>query len=52
VKAGDQKKSTDDAGAINGKGWRTWLAVVSLGRYKSILSQDVADSKQMALETR
>ena len=49
IKAGDQKKSTDDVGAISGEGWRTWLAVFSLGGYKSVLSQEVVEPDQAFL---
>jgi hypothetical protein len=48
----DQKKTESGVGLVNGESWRTWLAIFSVGGYKSILSQEVVDSKQMASETR
>ncbi len=45
----NQNQSTNDVGTINGESWRTWLAIFSVGGYKSILSQEMVDSAQASL---
>ena len=45
----DQKESTGDPGVINGESWRTWLAIFSVGGYRSILSQETVEPSQASL---
>lgn len=45
----DQKEPSNDFGAIIGEGWTTWLAIFSVGGYKSVLSQEVVEPDQAFL---
>jgi len=39
----DPKEPGCDFGTIHREGWKTWLAIFSLGGYKSILSQEIVE---------
>jgi hypothetical protein len=49
IHAADRKESGEDLGPVNGEGWRTWLAIFSVGEYKSILSQETVEPDRAAL---
>ena len=46
------KKEAEDAGVSSYEGWYSWLAILSCGSRKTILSQEVVDSKQITSEMR
>lgn len=43
----DQKKS-DEAGTFTSQKWESWLAIFSVGGYKSVLSQEIVEPEQAA----
>jgi hypothetical protein len=49
VNCTNQTEPSHDLGAVRGEGWTTWLAIFSVGGYKSILSQEVVEPDQAFL---
>ena len=52
TQAEKQKEKTENAGVTSDEGWCSWLAIFSCGGGKTILTQEIVESRRIAQERR